>query len=70
MQTISQKIRTNVLPQGYQIKLEDLWTTIDGYFGRVQPSDVGRKVWLSREGQISMESMEQAAERKAKVGKA
>jgi hypothetical protein len=61
---VNERIKRGWLPNGYEIVPEDIGETLDLlYFGKVQRSDVGRKVYV-RDGQTYIESRDQVIKRR------
>jgi hypothetical protein len=61
---INLRIKWGWLPDGYEIISEDVGEPLDVlYFGQVQRSDVGRKVYI-RNGQTCLGSSEQVVKRR------
>jgi hypothetical protein len=61
---INKRIQRGWLPNGYEVQPEDVGKVLDfSYFGKVQKSDVGRKVYV-RDGQTYIESRDQVIKRR------
>jgi len=64
---IKEEIRSKRLPQGYEIQESDVGKSLDLYWGKVLPIDIGKKVWVRSYGLV-MENDEQRKERKNEAG--
>lgn len=64
MKTIVAEINRGLRAQGAELTEADIGKGL-GYFGRVLPIDVGKRVWLKESGLV-MENNEQRDARKAK----
>lgn len=61
--TISQRIQSGELPDGYELQLEDIGEVLNIGFGRVLPIDLYKKVYLKAFG-LTMENNDQRNHRK------